>query len=422
MLYLHGAAPVARRSPKIHKTAPVRKFAILFAVLLFAVSAFARWLGRAAPSSGTQFMQIVLRSDADPQSVAVADLNHDGKRDIIVANPGPGTLSVFLGDGTGHFHLASGSPFTAGHAPSDIGIGDFNGDDNLDVVVPNTQTPYVSLFLGDGKGGFHPAPHSPLATKSHPHPHGLAAGHFCGNGKPLDAAIDSWGNNQIELLIGDGKGNLMNGPMFPAGPGSDLPLRSADLDRDGTPDIVMPDLAIGHWNVNKVTILLGDGKCGFHQASGSPFPAGAEPWSVAIGDMDGDGIPDLVITPYGAKVKDKRQIAATVLLGDGKGGFAPMPGSPFALLGCENPSNVAIGDFNGDGTRDFVVTCMGSDQVLLFQGKKGGGFRLTAIVIPGAAGPLINRGVALADLTGNGKDDVVVSDPAAGTITVLIAK
>ncbi len=377
------------------------------------------------PRSSELFSTTVISVGADPRSIAVADVNHDGKPDIIVVNAnsrvqdGAGSLSVLLGDGKGNFRPAAGSPFPAGHQPNDIGIGDFNGDGNVDLVVPNHQTPYVRLFLGDGKGGFREAPHSPFATSANPHPHGVAVGYFCGRDKPPDVVIDSWGSNQIELLIGDGKGNLSNGPLIAAGPGTDAPLRSADFNHDGMPDIVNPGLAIGHWNSNNVTILLGDGKCGFQPALGSPFPAGAEPWMVAIADMNGDGSPDLVITPYAAQVKDPGQIAATVLLDDGKGRFAPMKGSPFALTGCRNPGAVATGDFNGDAIEDFVVTCMGTDEVLLFEGKKGGGFDLTNIEVPGATGPLEERGVTLADLTANGKDDIVVADPSTNTISVL---
>lgn len=362
---------------------------------------------------------------ADPRSIAVADVNHEGKPDIIVVNAnsrvqgGAGSISVLLGGGKGIFRLAAGSPFPAGHLPHDIGIGDFDGDGNLDLVVPDHQTPYVRLFLGDGKGGFREAPHSPLTTRANPHAHGVAVGHLCGPDKPLDAVIDSWGSNQIELLIGDGNGKLSNGSLFAAGPGTDAPLRSADFNHDGMPDIVNPGLAIGHWDANNVTILLGDGKCGFRPAPGSPFPAGAEPWMVAVGDMNGDGNPDLVITPYGAQVKDLSQIAATILLGDGKGRFAPIKGSPFALTGCKNPGGVAAGDFDGDGIEDFVVTCMGNDEVLLFKGKKGGGFDLTIIEVPGATGRLEERGATLADLTGNGKDDILVADPSTNSITVL---
>jgi hypothetical protein len=65
----------------------------------------------------------------------VADVNHDGIRDIIVANPEAGTVTVLLGDGKGHFHKAQGSPFPTGHLSSDIGIGDSNSDGNPDLLI-----------------------------------------------------------------------------------------------------------------------------------------------------------------------------------------------------------------------------------------------------------------------------------------------
>jgi hypothetical protein len=378
----------------------------------------------AASSDSAHFATVVIRTGADPDSVAVADVNHDGLPDIIAANPNSGTVTVLLGDGKGNFHPAPGSPFPAGHSPSDIAVGDLNGDGNLDLLIPNHQTPYVTVLLGDGKGGFRPAPHSPFATNSRPHPHGAVVDHFCGRNQPLDAVIDSWGSKQIELLLGNGMGDFANGPMFPAGPGSDLPLRSADFDRNGTPDIVIPDTAIGHWDSDKVSVLLGDGKCGFRPAPGSPFPAGAVPWGVAVGDMNNDGNPDLVIIPYGPQVRDPRQIAVTVLVGDGKGRFTPMPGSPLPLPGCAGPRRVAIGDLNGDGIQDFAVTCTRSDNVLLFYGLKGGSYQSSPVYVPsGKEGEVISeRGVTIADLTRDGRSDIIVTNGSAGTITLLLNK
>jgi hypothetical protein len=377
-----------------------------------------------ASGIAAQFTTVVVPTGGDPAAVAVADVNHDGATDIIAANPNSGTVTVLLGDGKGHFHAATGSPFPAGHLPSDIGIGDFDGDGHPDLLVANHQAPYVTLLLGDGSGGFRSAPHSPFTTHARPHPHGVAVGHFCGEGQPLDAVIDSWGSGEVELLIGDGHGNLSNGPMFPAGPGSDMPLRSADFNHDGAPDIVMPDTAIGHWNSNEVSVLLGDGKCGFRAAPGSPFAGGPVPWTVAVGDLNGDDNPDFVIIPYGPQVRDGREVAATALLGDGKGGFRPMPGSPFALSGCANPYRLAIGAIGGDGMRGFAVTCMHSAKVLLFAAEKRGGYRVTALDIPSGkpgAAPA-ERGVAVADVRGVGKDDIIVTNGSAGTITLLLSK
>ena len=149
--------------------------------------------------------------------ISVADMNKDGNADILVTNADDESISVLLGDGTGKFHQAPGSPFHAGHLPNDLGIADMNGDGNLDLVVANHQSPYLSIFLGDGKGGFRLAPGSPVDVHSQPHPHGVAVADFNGDGKP-DVVTDSWGNNQIELLLGDGKGGLNTpGRFFPTG-------------------------------------------------------------------------------------------------------------------------------------------------------------------------------------------------------------
>ncbi len=374
-------------------------------------------------SGGAQFTTIVIPVGDDPDAIAVADVNHDGIPDIVVANPESGTLTALLGDGKGHFQKAPGSPFPAGHLPSDIGIGDFNGDGNPDLLIANHQVPYVTLLLGDGRGRFQPAPHSPFTVNAKPHPHGVAVGYFCGPDKPLDAVIDSWGSGEVELLLGDGRGNLRNGPKFPAGPGSDMPLRAADFNQDGRPDIVMADTDIGHWNADTVSVLLGDGKCGFRPAPGSPFPAGAVPWSVAVGDINNDGIPDLVLTPYGPQVHDAGKIAATVLLGDGHGGFRPTPGSPFALAGCANPRRVATGSVYGNKLHDFAVTCTNSSTILLFIGQKDGGVHLASFDVPAViSGRPAERGILMADLLGRGRDDIIVSNGSAGTITILFSK
>jgi hypothetical protein len=379
--------------------------------------------GQTKGANAAGFTEIVVPTGGDPDALAAADVNHDGVMDIIAANPEQGTVSVLLGDGKGRFHHAPGSPFPAGHLPSDIGVGDFNGDGHLDILIANHQAPYVTLLLGDGTGEFHPAPNSPFATNAKPHPHGVVVGHFCGKSEPLDAVIDSWGSGEIELLIGDGKGNLRNGPKFPAGRGSDMPLRSADLDGDGVPDVVMPDTAIGQWDANTVSVLLGDGRCGFKASAGSPFPAGAVPWNVAIGDVNHDGVPDLVLAPYGPRVNDAKRIAVTVLLGDGRGGFRPMPGSPFSLPGCASPRRVDIGDVHGNRLHEFAVTCMNSSAILLFSGQSGVGLSASSLdVSAGKPGIVAERGVIFADIMARGRDDIIVSNGSAGTITLLLSK
>ncbi len=347
-----------------------------------------------------------------PGSIAIADVNHDGKPDIIVANTGDETISVLLGDGKGHFTPAPGSPFACGKGPNDIAVADMNGDGNPDLVIANTGTPYLTILLGDGKGGFKPSPNSPFATQSYPHVHGVAVADFMGDGK-LAAVTDSWGHDQILLIPGDGHGNLiLPGKTFSTGKRPYQRLRSADFNKDGKPDVVTTDL-----DINAVTILLGDGKGGFHEAPGSPFFAGVFPWGVAIDDLNGDGNLDLVVIPYDRDIQDPKQLGVTVLLGDGKGGFTTMRGSPFSLAGCKGPDRVATGDISGDGLRDIVVSCGQNDKIILMLGTKDGTFRISSRDVQTGW-----SGLAVGDLDGDGKDDIVVSNNSAGTLTILFSK
>jgi hypothetical protein len=160
-------------------------------------------------------------------------------------------------------------------------------------------------------------------------------------------------------------------------------------------------------------------------APGSPFPSGKAPWAVAIDDMNHDGNLDLVIIPYAPDVPDRKDVGVTVLLGDGKGGFRKISGSPFALDGFEGPDRVATGDINGDGLGDIVVTCGQNNRLMLYLGSREGGFTVSPrSVQTGWAG------VAVADLDGRGKVNIVVSNgvldnqpnPAKATITILSTK
>jgi hypothetical protein len=404
------------------------QLSILFvasSLILTGTSLVTRLAAHASSESGTaqpalDFNRQVTPVGQGPGSIAVADVNHDGKLDIIVANTTAGTLTVLLGDGKGHFTPSAGSPFACGKSPNDIATGDFNGDGNLDLIVANTETPYLTILLGDGKGGFKPSPHSPFDTQSHPHVHGVAVADFNGDGR-LDAVTDSWGRDQVLMFLGDGQGNLtLPGQAFKTGKRPYQRLRSADLNKDGKPDVITTDL-----DQNAVSILLGDGRGGLRDAPGSPFPAGEAPWAVAIDDMNNDGNLDLVIIPYAPDVRDPKNVGVTVLLGDGEGGFQKMSGSPLSLAGCEGPDRVATGDINGDGWRDIVVTCAQNNKLMLYLGSKDLHFNIsTRDVQTGWAG------VAVADLQGRGKGDIIVSNnvlenqptPVKGTITILSSK
>jgi hypothetical protein len=370
----------------------------LLALALFAVA-----------TADVSFREIVLPAGAGAAVLAAADLNSDGRPDLIIANPEAGTVTILLNDGAGRFHPAPGSPFNSGPSPNDFAVADLNHDGHPDLAVVNTQTPFISVFLGDGRGGFQAAPGSPIRTESHPHPHGVAAGDFGGRGA-IDLVTDSWGHNQIEMLTGDGHGGFALGGFIDVGKRPYQRLRSADLNGDGKPDIVTTNL-----DGDSATILLGDGRGGFHEAPGSPFRTAPAPWAVEIADVNRDGKPDLVIIPYDRDAKTRGGAAnVTVLLGNGSGRFTPLAGSPFSLGACAQPTDLAVADLTHGPLLDIAVTCVNSASLALLTSNTGGGYHLGLRAMPGRP-----EGVAGADFFGTGKSSLAVSNSASGTVTLL---
>jgi len=369
---------------------------------------FAIVLLAAFAGGGLSFHETNLPAGPHASIVAAADLNHDSRPDLIVANLEDGAVTILLNDGGGRFHPAPGSPFNAGSQPNDFAVADFNHDGDPDLAVVNTQTPFISIFLGDGRGGFHPAPGSPVRTESYPHPHGVVAGDFTGHGA-IDLMTDSWGHNQIEMLTGDGRGGFALGPFLNVGKRPYQRLRAADLNGDGKTDIVTTNL-----DGDSVTVLLGDGRGGFREAPGSPFRTAPAPWAVDIADVNRDGKPDLVVIPYDRDAKTRGGAAnVTVLTGDGSGRFAPLPGSPFSLGTCAQPTAVAAADLTGGPFLDIAVTCMNSAQLALLT-PDGPGYRLRMRSMPGQP-----YGLAAADFFATGRMALAVSNSSQGTVTLL---
>jgi VCBS repeat protein len=349
---------------------------------------------------------------AGPGVVVIMDANRDGKADVVTANERGGSVSVLLGDGRGHFSTAPGSPVAAGHLPNDVTAGDFNRDGWPDLAVANHETQQLTLLLGNGRGGFAPAPGSPVSVAVKPHPHGVAAGDFDGDGS-IDLVTDSWGEDRLEILFNDGKGRFRApGRYVPVGKHPYQRIRVGDLNGDGNADIVSPNL-----DGNNVTILLGDGKGTFAQPPGSPFPCGDSPFNVAVGDVNADGRADLAIVNSPSSTSDgSGRDGLTVLLGDGRGRFRPMPGTPFPM--DRFPNLVAIGDIDGDKTGDIAVSNPDGDRITIFiMDRKGALASRREVAVRGHP-----KGLVIHDFDGDGKGDLVVANNADDTVTVIFGR
>jgi len=363
--------------------------------ILLALSAVAS--AQFTPAPGSPFLVGLL-----PESVAVGDFNRDGKPDLAIANKSDFTVTVLLGNGTGGFTAALGSPFPVGAEPQSVAVGDFNGDGKPDLAIANSGANTVTVLLGNGAGGFTPAPDSPFPVGAVPV--SVAVGDFNGDGKP-DLAIANQSGNTVTVLLGNGTGGFTaaSGSPFPVGT-TPVSVAVGDFNGDGK-----PDLAIANVGSNNVTVLLGTGTGGFAADPGSPFAAGTNPQFVAVGDFNGDGKPDLAIANGGSN-------NVTVLLSIGISGFTPAPGSPFPVGTV--PVSVAVGDFNGDGKLDLAIANAGSNNVTVLVGIGTGGFTAAPNnLFPVGAFP---SSVAVGEFNGDGKPDLAIANALDNTLTVLL--
>jgi hypothetical protein len=277
----------------------------------------------------------------DPHSVAIGDFNLDGKLDLVTANVGS-TVSILLGDGTGSFGAAT--KFVVGSFARSVVIGDFNGDGKPDLAVANGGSDNVSILLGVGDGSFGAAANFAAGIG----PSSVAIGDFNGDGKQ-DLAVANSTSDNVSIVLGVGDGSFGAATNFAVGI-CPLSVAIADFNRDGN-----LDLATANWLGDTVSILLGDGTGSFGAAT--DFTAENGPISLAISDLDGDGNLDLAVAGQGTTPIPGNTV--TIWLGDGTGSFGA---ATFSFVG-RIPQSVAIGDFNGDGKPDLAVANGGSDNV-----------------------------------------------------------
>jgi len=345
-----------------------------------------------------------------PGNVVIGDMNNDKKLDLVVASGRSRSISVLLGKGNGQFAAPTGAK-TVSEPPGEMALGDVNRDGKLDIATATHDSYGVSLLLGDGNGGFTNAPGSPFIMRvgQHPHTHGLAMADMNRDNK-LDLITVNSTDNDVSIALGDGRGAFtpMPGSPFAVGP-SPYPFAIGDVNGDGQLDLAATATATGPSRAQQLplsralTLLLSDGRGGLRSVR-LPLHTG-EPWFAVINDLNGDRKPDIVATHH-----EMSQL--TVLLGDGRGGFVEVSGSPFDF--GHQVFHAVTADVNRDGKSDVVAAAGDGVRVMLGDGR--GGF---------AAGPasLTGQGVwrlAVADLNGDGNIDVVTSNSESGSVSVLL--
>jgi hypothetical protein len=217
------------------------------------------------------------------------DLDEDGDLDIVTTNQAEGSVSVLRSGGGsgggGGFAPAPGSPFSVGRMPYLPAAGDVDGDGHLDLAIPNARDDDVTILLGKTDGSFSGAPGSPYPVESRPYFAGLAD--LDGDSR-LDLVTSHAETSLLTILIGDGTGGFVPAPGSPVdAENRGYKVSFGDVNLDGHTDLITSG-GCG------VAVLLGDGQGAFAPAPGSPFATGNGSWSLAVADVDSDGDLDIV--------------------------------------------------------------------------------------------------------------------------------
>jgi hypothetical protein len=338
--------------------------------------------------------------------IASADLNKDGHVDAVTANTMSNDVSVLLGDGSGGF--AAEVRYTAGNSPTSIAIGYINDDAFADLVAANLGSGDVSVLLGDGAGAFGAAQNFSVA-EGFESPYAVALGDANEDGHlDIATANTNISNDSISLLLGDGTGNFAEAVMLPLGePGYYSPQGIAfiDVTGDGHADIVTANLGSSN-----LSLLAGDGSGNFAAAVHLDTDAG--PVVVSGADVTGDGNVDLVTVNQTAQ-------SVSVLAGDGNGGFAASANFAIYPPSAQDydawPWGLAIGDVTGDGKPDIVTANTQNDTISVLPNDGAGSFptyfNFDTGAHPGA--------VTIADVDGDGAADVISANRDNNNISVL---
>ena len=359
-----------------------------------------------------------------PSQVVMADVNNDGKPDLVVSDALDNTVSVLLGNGDGTFQsprqfqvgalLPEGTVTLpeVGTFRRGLAVADLNGDHNLDLVVTNPSSGDVSVLLGRGDGTFQPQRRFD-ATSS---PNAVAVADFNGDGVPdLAVLATTGGTATLAILLGRGDGTFQPEQLWPTpliNVNSTDDLQAADLNGDGRFDLLLTGGAS-----QQDYVYLGNGDGTFRNI-GSVIGAGP---SVVVADLNGDGIPDLVNANF-------YNSTVSYALGNGDGRFGPsqtvtVGEAPLAVAVADVGSQITLPDGSTalgppDGVPDLIVAdsgvtlgvFAGPPEVVVLPGVSEGGAFAGFGAPERIASGLLPQSLAVGDVNGDGTPDVAFVD------------
>lgn len=289
---------------------------------------------------------------AYPTGAELADVNHDGKLDVVTADYHGDSVTVLLNDGTGKLNLQPAKSYAAqaGGATQNIAVGDLDRDGNLDLVATNPEVASISVLLGRADGTFSQANNLPVGVVRATRPYSVVIADLDGDGNN-DLAITDDTSRTIIVRLGRGDATFGPEASYEIQGGQSFFLVARDMNRDGKVDLVCANRSS-----DDVSVLLGRGDGTFRKAIVSKVsPPGAVcgrgqtcfgPYALTVADVNRDGVLDVVTPNFMAN-------SISILLGIGDGRFDPAIERKLATQ--KTPYGIVACDFDGDGKPDLAT-------------------------------------------------------------------
>jgi len=340
--------------------------------------------------------------DSRPKHISIGDFDRNGHLDLVVVNSGSDSIGIFLGFGNGSFSDQITHSIGFGSKPYAVVVGNFNNDTYLDLAVANFGTNSISVLLGCGNGSFTKQISTSLNSSR---PLSIAAGDF-NKDKKLDIIVANYGTSDIILLYGFNNGSFRVIRRHDMGYDS-IPyaIAIADFNQDKKLDI-----AVVNYGTSILTILLA--KNNDESFTIQQYSTGnrSYPSSIATGDLNDDSYVDIAIT---------YSLLGTIgiFFGTGKGTFANM----FTLSIDDNNNSrleyISIVDFTHDSKPDIVVIDSMNNNIIILENNANKNFTIATIHSTGHGSD--STSFAIDDFTHDHVPDIAITNNATNNILVL---
>jgi hypothetical protein len=356
-------------------------------------------------------------TDKSPRGILVTSLRTGSTfLDVVTANHDAGTVSVLLGNGNGSFQPHVEYPAVPNPASQYVAVAaaTFRAPSAtlttppVDLAVVDQGTNNVQILLGNGDGTFQAPVAYPVGTQ----PSRLVLGDFNSDGH-LDIAVTNTGDNSISVLLGNGDGTFQTATTVALANGQGpIGIAAADFNSDTHTDLVVTNSLQNSTGGYTATLLFGDGHGNF--PSQLDVPTGTLPVAVAVGDFNGDGLPDFAVA-------NRTDGTISVFLNSGTAGSAGNPGTAVfnsradITVGAQ-PDALLAGLFTSASAQDLVVANSGDGTITVLIGAGNDTFP-APLTLPTGGGP---AGLASGDFNGDGLLDLAVTNATDNTVTIVI--